>query len=361
MEGIDATATITYKILDQGTKRGKHKLYSSDGFSFTVKRQQNEKTWWWCSVRGKNNRCPAAVSQIGDKFVPGKLTHNHPSAPGSVVAATISSTVKAQAALPAHAFTRSSEIVKTVLTTHANVNLPEASRPAITNLKRQCNRRRQKDRPPEPKHLDFDLAEYYLPDNFLKADIKKNGQRYVVLATDQQLQLLSKSKCWYMDGTFKVVKAPFKQLFTINCFLNSGTETKHVPLMYVIMSRQRTKDYVSVLRAILQLLPCTAVQKFIADFERGLWNALHRLFPGVPVQGCAFHWSQAIFRKIQKTGLVVSYNSKGNTFKFLRHNDLNTQAVIGNPPFYRLCRLLHRETLFLPLQIKLVSEGHSVW
>ncbi|CAC5399538.1 unnamed protein product [Mytilus coruscus] len=84
------------------------------------------------------------------------------------------------------------------------------------------------------------------------------------------------------------------------------------------MSRRRRKDYVSVLRAILQLLPRTAVQKFIAEFERGLWNALHHLFPGVPVQGCAFHWSQAIFRKIQNTGLVVSYNSKGNTFKFLR-------------------------------------------
>ena len=25
-------------------------------------------------------------------------------------------------------------------------------------------------------------------------------------------------KSWYMDGTFKVTKAPFMQLFTINCF-----------------------------------------------------------------------------------------------------------------------------------------------
>ena len=39
------------------------------------------------------------------------------------------------------------------------------------------------------------------------------------------------------------------------------------------------------------------------------------------------------------------------------HNDLNTQAVIGNPPFYLLCRLLHRESLLLPLQVKLVCEG----
>jgi len=39
------------------------------------------------------------------------------------------------------------------------------------------------------------------------------------------------------------------------------------------------------------------------------------------------------------------------------HNDLNTQAVIGNPPFYLLCRLVHRESSLLPLQVKLVYEG----
>ena len=423
MEGINPNAPTTYQLLDQGTKRGKQKLYSSDGFSYTVKRQSNDKIWWWCSVRGKTNRCPATVSQIGDQYTPGRLPHNHPSAPGQVVAATIATQVKAQASLPTNAFTRSSEIVKTVLSANANIDLPEASRPAISNLKRQCNRRRQKDRPPEPKDLDFQLADYYLPDDFLQADIKKHGQRHIILATNQQLQLLSKSKCWYMDGTFKVTKAPFKQLFTINCFLSSGAETKQVPLLYAIMSRRRKKDYKAVLRTILTLLPRTAVQKFVADFERGLWNALHQLFPGIPVQGCAFHWSQAIFRKIQKSGLAVPYNSKGNTYKFLRklmalpflpmehiqpafnklkdnatgrlqtvvnyvqkrwinsrvwpiaswcifmqavrtnndvegwHNDLNTQAVIGNPPFYLLCRLLHRETSLLPLQLKLVSEG----
>jgi hypothetical protein len=130
-----------------------------------------------------------------------------------------------------------------------------------------------------------------------------------------------------------------------------------------------------------------------------------------------------MFRKIQKSGLAVSYISKGNTYTFLRklmalpflprehiplainklkdsaqgrlqtvvryvekrwissriypiaswcvfreairtnndvegyHNDLNTQAVIGNPPFYLLCRLLHRESSLLPLQVILVCEG----
>ena len=130
-----------------------------------------------------------------------------------------------------------------------------------------------------------------------------------------------------------------------------------------------------------------------------------------------------MFRKIQKSGLAVSYISKGNTYTFLRklmalpflprehiplainklkdsaqgrlqtvvryvekrwissriypiaswcvfreairtnndvegyHNDLNTPAVFGNSPIYLLCRLLHRESSLLPLQVILVCEG----
>jgi hypothetical protein len=43
------------------------------------------------------------------------------------------------------------------------------------------------------------------------------------------------------------------------------------------------------------------------------------------------------------------------------HNDLNTQAVIANPPFYLLCRLLHRESSLLPVQVKQVCEAAGVW
>ena len=133
--------------------------------------------------------------------------------------------------MPNNAFTRSSEIIKGVLNAHPYADLPEASRQAPNNLKRQLNRKRQKDRPPEPRDLDFQLVEYYLPDDFQQADIQNDGQRHIILATQEQLRLLSKAKCWYMDGTFKVTKAPFMQLFTINCFISSGAATKQVPLL----------------------------------------------------------------------------------------------------------------------------------
>ena len=53
--------------------------------------------------------------------------------------------------------------------------------------------------------LYFQVQEDHLPTGFLRDDIRMSEKsRHLVLATDQQLQLLSQAKTWYMDATFKV-------------------------------------------------------------------------------------------------------------------------------------------------------------
>ena len=76
------------------------------------------------------------------------------------------------------------------------------------------------------------------------------------------------------------------------------------------MSRCRRKDYKCVFRALIAMLPRRPrVQAVVSDFEAAVWLAAREVLPGVLQRGCAFHFSQAVWRNIQAVGLQCAYTS----------------------------------------------------
>ena len=154
------------------------------------------------------------------------------------------------------------------------------------------------------------MVKEHIPTDFLRADVQHSGTRHLVLATIEQLKLLSKAKTWYVneDATFKVVKQPFPQLFSVYAFVKKDGHFKQLPLAFIVMSLRRKKDYKCVLRALIAALPKRPrVQSVVADFEAAVWSAVRNVLPGVIQRGCAFHFGQAVWRNVQSAGLQRLY------------------------------------------------------
>ena len=84
------------------------------------------------------------------------------------------------------------------------------------------------------------------------------------------------------------------------------------------MPGKRRRDYKKVFRAATKLLPSVSIQTITIDFEAAMWQALHRVLPTVWILGCFFHWTQAVWRKVQALGLQVIYSNDNATHKYIR-------------------------------------------
>ena len=133
------------------------------------------------------------------------------------------------------------------------------------------------------------------------------------------LQLLSRAKTWYIDGTFKVGRAPFTQLYSIHAFLQKEGDTKQVPLLFALMSSRKKKDYKAVLKSVLQLLPGEpSVKRLVMDFEMAIWKAAESVLPEAERKGCAFHWANAVVSHIKSLGLLPTYYNDRPTNRYCR-------------------------------------------
>ncbi|XP_003369569.1 conserved hypothetical protein [Trichinella spiralis] len=85
-------------------------------------------------------------------------------------------------------------------------------------------------------------------------------------------------------------------------------------LLYNNNGTSRCSRYMFLLRAAA-LEVVLQPQTVICDFETALIPALQGTFPGVNIQGCYFHFCQAVMRKVTELGMRTSYIHEAETKK----------------------------------------------
>ena len=71
------------------------------------------------------------------------------------------------------------------------------------------------------------------------------------------------------------------------------------------ITEYRDVSYVQYRDVQVPRCPAPSVRGLVADFEPGVWQAFREVFPGLVINGCLFHFTQAIFRHVQELGLQV--------------------------------------------------------
>ena len=101
----------------------------------------------------------------------------------------------------------------------------------------------------------------------------------------------------------------FFQLYTIH----SCTANRVLPCVYALLPNKQQATYTIFFEILKQLQHTLAPTNLMVDFEIAILNAIDTSFPGTSKKGCFFHFSQAIFRKIQSLGLQNRYKDDENS------------------------------------------------
>ncbi|XP_046361313.1 uncharacterized protein LOC124138621 [Haliotis rufescens] len=142
-------------------------------------------------------------------------------------------------------------------------------------------------------------------EQFLIADHGK----ILIFATREKLEHLCNADIMYADGTFFSSPCLFLQTYPIHAEVQGIMH----PLVYFLLPNKSHETYTTAFRLLkteterlhLNLQP----QILQIDFEKAVANAALAVFDNIQIRGCYFHFSQALWRRIQHLGLVSRYKN----------------------------------------------------
>ena len=154
---------------------------------------------------------------------------------------------------------------------------------------------------PKDKKMDKETNDDSSKDKF------KQPPKTIVIFTTWILLMLVRFGKWSMDGTFKAAPVLWGQIVIVMAKVGP----LWIPVSYALMPDKEKENYFllsMMMRKYVEdnLKVKFAVTKVILDFEIAIAQAVDKVW-GAAVQGCLFHFSQAVWRFCQANGMAVCF------------------------------------------------------
>ncbi|XP_022161380.1 uncharacterized protein LOC111027331 [Myzus persicae] len=279
-------------------------LLKYNGYLYRFDKKYKNTMYWRCT----EELCKSRLNLKNDEIVKGPSEHNHTISNLEFEKRVCINEIKIRAL--------SSQDNPHQIVSEASTLCSQAvhgALPPVSYIKRTVCRIRQinSSAPSNP----FTITDITIPDKysqtidgrtFLINDIEPVESRILVFATKENLDLLSKSDHWFADGTFKSCPPLFTQVYTIHVIKHNLV----IPVVFALMPDKTQSSYERLFSAIkthnINLNPKT----IMTDFEQSSLNAFKIQFPNTEQNGCFFHQTQCVWRKIQTiSGMVDKYKA----------------------------------------------------
>ena len=158
------------------------------------------------------------------------------------------------------------------------------------------------------------LAEFVVPEKLQRLDngesfllFQSDDNKIVVFGTEKDFATVCTTDELFVDGTFEAVPRFFTQLFTIHTFNGE----KQFPRLYCFLENKTAEIYTNLIDALKNLAQNKGLEfspkKITSDFESGWISAVHESLQTTSINGCFFHFTQAVVRKINSMGLMKKF------------------------------------------------------
>ncbi|CAF3362901.1 unnamed protein product [Rotaria socialis] len=133
--------------------------------------------------------------------------------------------------------------------------------------------------------------------------ILHQDKKLIIFTKKTNLSILKQNKHWCTDGTFKMCPDDYYQLFILHAMMIDAI----IPLVYGLLIGNSAEDYNLFFEKVLKQ-DNFQPESNMTDFETGTIQSVKDLLSTILHKGCLFHFSQAVWRQVQRKGLTTKYN-----------------------------------------------------